>query len=82
MEREELLKTLRHDLDAAIAVRNDVSKEFDEVTRKNPRGSGDQERMRDVSRRYTDAQEAVTRALMRLNDFLGVKAGTAKQQAD
>lgn len=43
---------------------------------KNPRGPSDQERMRDASRRYTDA---VIRPLVRLNDFLDVKAGTAKQ---
>lgn len=73
MEREQILYALRADLEAAIKNRDAVSGHFDDVISHVPSGipyPDNVERIRQASREYTIAQQALMLATDRLNDFL------------
>ena len=77
LDKEQTLKDLRHQLDIAIKERRkQASGRFDEVIRIVPSGihqPDGRERILKASREYSEAQEAVTAALLAVNFLLGVK---------
>lgn len=84
-DKEQTLKDLRHQLDIAIERRKQASGRFDEVIRIVPSGihqPDGRERILKASREYSEAQEAVTAALLAVNFLLGVKRPDSKPKKD
>lgn len=73
MERDQVFRKLREDLESAINRRNAASKAFEEITSGIPSGiphPDGSSRIQLASQEYSAAQERVMKALTRVNYFL------------
>jgi hypothetical protein len=86
MEYQQILHALQAELEAARQIREAASKRFDEIIAHVPSGvpyPDSVERIRQASREYCSAQQAVMLAMNRLNDFLvhGTVTGSEQKPA-
>jgi pseudouridine-5'-phosphate glycosidase len=73
MDHDQILYALQAELEAAKQNRDAVSQRFDEIISHVPSGipyPDSVERIRQASREYSSAQQAIVVALNRINEFL------------
>ena len=82
MDREQILQSLRADLDASRQRCDVASERFDAIIREVPSGLPHlAERIRRASREYTQAQEAVSDLLVKVTDYLSRGTATTDPKA-
>ena len=72
-DRQRIMEILHRNLQVARQRRDEASTHFNDMTRHTPSGipyPDSQERLHIASRDYTNAQQALAKALAQLNDYL------------